>query len=579
MSLPMFVRQSFYVDWTNHIWAIQHFRDLILTGQQVPDFINVKDAKFEPLSLFYGTFFYPFFAILSIPFGADITVKLAALGLVAIIFRETFKLLTFLGRSQRYSIFGSILFVAHVYALTNLYNRSALTEFFALQFLTASLVILLSTLVFYTHQKNSLFRISVGFVFLVVALGTHPIVAFTSAIFVLPTFTFFLLTRWKKLAKNAKRVFLVWSTLSLAILAPLYALIIKYRTEFPIGNDLYLTVFPQSIDSLMARLGIVYIDSRVLGANLEEVSTPFLNAPLGLPLIGYLVFVIARNIRSQGLKNHFSTYIVTIFSVSALVACLLIIPFQTPETPGLWLEISRALAPIQFLYRLSGTLHVLIIVVIVIVEIQHSETRGERQETFQRPTRSLAVTALAALFAFSLHIGLTAFEFSGVAAKSANTSNVRESILSDDSFYSEAIRNTGYFPDTFYGMRAYNMEKDLVTLDPVNTNVLYVEVDPYQPTTFSCGQDSCLVRTDVYPTKLIRIKVNGEIRDQQELVDRNIGFFSSQGSHTVEVVVVENLVLWIKITFGVLISLIFVVGAQGVRIFVATRTRASQPSR
>jgi hypothetical protein len=109
MSLPMFVRQSFYVDWTNHIWAIQHFRDLILTGQQVPDFINVKDAKFEPLSLFYGTFFYPFFAILSIPFGADITVKLAALGLVAIIFQETFKLLTFLGRSQRYSIFGSFL--------------------------------------------------------------------------------------------------------------------------------------------------------------------------------------------------------------------------------------------------------------------------------------------------------------------------------------------------------------------------------------------------------------------------------------------------------------------------------------
>ena len=66
-----------------------------------------------------------------------------------------------------------------------------------------------------------------------------------------------------------------------------------YQKILKITNS-KLHYFPQSIDSLRAKIGFFYLDQRVLDGGIFGTPTPFLDAPLPLILMTIVAFNCLR---------------------------------------------------------------------------------------------------------------------------------------------------------------------------------------------------------------------------------------------------------------------------------------------
>lgn len=575
-SIPMAFWNNFYTDWTNHIWLISHFRTELLGGNLLPDFIHVEGAKFESMPFYYGTFFYPLAAIISVPLGANLTIKIAIVALVALLFLKTYNLFISTGNTHKYSAGIAILFSTSIYSATNLYNRSALTEFFSNIFISIGLIYVFTSFAHANRVNTFKSNIALGLFFITLGLGTHPIITFTSAIFIFPAVAFFIAARWNTLEKAAKKNLLIGSGSVFLLLAPIYALIIKYRQDFPIGNGNALETFPNSIDSLWARIGIFYIDSRAFEQPIHEIGTPFLNAPLGLPIVFMFVFLTAAFLKQKNKKLLEQSSIVLIYlSTLVLLACLIGLPMLSTENQGPLADLSKFLAPIQFLYRLSGTLHLLMMVGIVIVSLSGNSENRKSDSMVGLTTLGARALSAIALLLLSFHICLTFFEYSKINGF-GDTIGAKT--------HRSMVSNSSQFPQTFYGMRQFNMESGLSEIVIGNKETTTIQVKPDGKTFFRCDSDQCTLKTDVYPTKLISVGLDGIFPKQQSLLERNVSFNSSPGTHYISVRIQENLIYAIRMAFYCLVFwLLFIIFREIVvrlnsqRALGLSRTRRLDP--
>ncbi|HSI83260.1 MAG: hypothetical protein ACAI35_22095 [Candidatus Methylacidiphilales bacterium] len=175
LSLMMDLGAMYALDWFNHLWAIEYFGAYFQQHSEAPVVVNTTAVAGITNYLFYANFFHTFTGILSIWIGSSVVVRLLALITLLVQFFCVERAIREVSSHSGYAFVIATMVTWATYPLTNLYARSAITEFYAVAFLfcsVASLLVLLCRL--RTGVKSYCDAVATGFFFLLVTL-THPL--------------------------------------------------------------------------------------------------------------------------------------------------------------------------------------------------------------------------------------------------------------------------------------------------------------------------------------------------------------------------------------------------------------------
>ena len=138
LSLLIDSRSTFYVDWFNHLWIIEYFGEYIKHHRSIPQTLLTTTLVGIPMLFFYAEKFYAFAGFISVFVGSAIAFRLIALIVLLIQFWHVERAVRVTTPLKGLSLVVATIVTWGIYPLTNLYNRSALTEFVAVALLTAS---------------------------------------------------------------------------------------------------------------------------------------------------------------------------------------------------------------------------------------------------------------------------------------------------------------------------------------------------------------------------------------------------------------------------------------------------------
>lgn len=308
------VRADFNSDWNNHQWMINYFGEYFRNHTCFPIFVNTQEVVGMPNTLFYGYFFYPLFGFFSSFLHAGFVIRLFVFFAFGLQFYYVRRVLTVDILPRFFSFVIACMTIWTTYSLTNLYNRSALTEFFAVSMLTCSF---LCWVCFMREKEPARKKLELWtfFLFFILALGFHPITALCSSLF----YAFLWIQSRKEIPyKKIAYYALFFIFCSLFILLPWCYLSFYYSFETRISNAYYGNPpwsAPESIDAWFTRFFPIPFDIRLLRANLWSISTPYLDAQINLPLLimvcltAFWVFLFT----SQK-KEFFKTLSIPLFS-------------------------------------------------------------------------------------------------------------------------------------------------------------------------------------------------------------------------------------------------------------------------
>jgi hypothetical protein len=328
--LPLFllfkVHDTFYWDWNNHLWMIGYFGEYFRNHLSFPNVINTRNYANIVYPPFYSSLFYRLIGIVSSITGANVAIRISIVLVNLIQFISVYSLIKKISNDYWVGFVVSTLCLWSIYPLTNLYNRSALTEFFAISLLTTAICMWL-----YSFEVNKQFaKISYRLLFAIcfsLAFGFHAITAFFGLIF---TVCIIALSIPKLLhEKNHKVNILVGIGIIIYIFVtsfPWILLIVKFVNKLSIitGNEMH---YIDGIDNFWVRVAPFPFDYRVI-VNGMNIGTPYLDAQINMPLLivsAFLIFYIFRWYRSktQPLENKHD-FLLLLGSVISLIFFFLI---------------------------------------------------------------------------------------------------------------------------------------------------------------------------------------------------------------------------------------------------------------
>ena len=260
--------KTFYVDWFNHLWLIEYFGQHILRHGSVPQTLVTNQLIGVATPIFYGGKFYAACGLLSSFLGSAIAFRAVASFAVLIQFWHVKRAVYSASQNKSVSFTVATLVSWAIYPLTNLYNRSALTEFIAVAFLNAAVASLFVLVLRLSSSKKSYYdAVAFGFLYAVSAL-THPLTALFGGVFLILVGLaawFALRNRWLALVG-----FFNLAMIAL-ILSPWCYVLHRFGRSLPIARKSLskmifrkIGFFPDSIDNLWSRLSPVPADSRSL---------------------------------------------------------------------------------------------------------------------------------------------------------------------------------------------------------------------------------------------------------------------------------------------------------------------------
>jgi hypothetical protein len=278
--------RTFYVDWGNHLWLIEHLRKCFIEDLRFPLVISTEQLTGLAFPIFYGGHFYRALAALSVALGTDVALRVAIWGLIAIQWLSIFQMARHTGARAHEA--GGIATVATwaIYPLTNLYNRNAIPEFAASALLTCTASWLIIALTTAQLARARVFcRASLSVFFL--ALCTHSISAFLGVSFLLILATILLLGRFSPNIRRLLNDPLIIYTIVLGTLAllpwveavRLFGEHLNVRYTIPDAPHVY------SFDHWYARFFPLPFDPRSLTRGIHGVATPYLDLQINLPLV------------------------------------------------------------------------------------------------------------------------------------------------------------------------------------------------------------------------------------------------------------------------------------------------------
>ncbi|MBI5304100.1 MAG: hypothetical protein HY868_18340 [Chloroflexi bacterium] len=352
----------FYVDWYNHLWQVGYYGKYWAVHGTFPVTLNTDDRLLVAFPTFYGYLFYPVLGIISSLTGPNLAIRLAVLLLWVVKFWLVYKLTFQISKDSGIGMVLACLTSWEIYPLTNLYNRSALTELFATGLVTCSLCSFMLMLMEKSIAKEIFYLLITG-VELSLALASHPI----TALYAIPFFGALLLAtilvafyyRYKELARSVISGTLLCIFVVLVMLPWLYATII-FSKSMRISSSAWqispidsgMAIFPDDIDHVFTRFAFFPYDRRSQLRGISEVSTPFLDAQVDMPLLIFCVtlilFVLGKeNTNQEGmLRRAFGR---ALLGVSLIMFCFATF-LSLSDLPYRYLPAFVRL--IQFPYRL-----------------------------------------------------------------------------------------------------------------------------------------------------------------------------------------------------------------------------------
>lgn len=511
---PLFFVPLFATDWVNHLWLAKYVAANV-GPLGVPTFVNVANSIGNPVLSFYGAGLYGVTAPLVAIFGASVGIRLAAL---ASVFIPNFLLYRLLSRQcgSWLAAFVTVILTASIYQQTNLYNRSALTEFFAYQLLLLGLVLLLDCLINDRSRVEAIAGFSLGICSAATAALAHPITAYSSTVILgLPFLTTVLMLR----GRIALLFYGRWWLLNFLVIPSMalgaWGIIIATQSagldHQRLGID-SLKYFLDSIDHWSERFLPWSFDQRVAAEGSAQVSTPFLTAPLNLSAILLLGALISKQLFAvDGRKDAaFWLFVVAVVLGSGVSIFVSLVP-------GNWQD--ALFGRLQFAYRLVNTANALVALGCIVIIIT-----GAKSAIWSTAKEVRAGLALVAV--------LTCISVAGKSAEVLTYYSGDGGWLSSESraqFIPE-IEDVSRAPGTQYGLDAYSMPSafpQLERTDRVVTNVpLHAISAVTAVATASCAR-RCVLETNLIPSPFVEAFWGDERlpRSSMRVSDRHVALF------------------------------------------------------
>lgn len=315
VSIPLLsLNAVFYVDWINHLWTIQYYGEFFKVNLLFPQTLNTQTEVGLVVPLFYSEKFYAISGFISSQFGAPVTIRILVILVLVIAAFELLRCLSRLGVPNSLNLALVVAMTWDVYVITNLYNRSALTEFFAIKLLVAC--ISSSLIVVVDVNRASLGESVRPGLYFTLAAAFHPITALFGGIFIFLLISPFVTTRKTAIILGISLIS------SLIVLLPWLYVSVSFvkDTLYAKAGVLANGFHPDSLDAIWSRLSIIPLDWRSVLKGLD-VSTPYLDAQISIPLLLLASFmaVVAWQTRADlGSKASRSLLAVLIVSMVAL---------------------------------------------------------------------------------------------------------------------------------------------------------------------------------------------------------------------------------------------------------------------
>lgn len=526
--LPLLRYDNFYVDWFNHLWPIEYMGKYFKENFSFPHVFNTDNSWMGMATpIYYGVWFYRIAGLLSIILGGKNAIVVCAFIcflLQMLIWKKLFDLIL---KKESLLSYIAVFPIWGAYSLSNLYNRSALTEFFAVSMLFIAIGLWL--LLFFIQERYKTFTLICfsGSIFFIA--GTHPITTLYSGLVFLIIMIFTLPILFRRKEYKLIRTGCICLLLVLCSALPWIYAVVKVKTR--IGQFPKDYVFYNGIDGLRNRISLIPVDFRYVG-NVEEKieggGTPYLTAPINMALfLFYIVTLIVAIYCIKNFKAKYKTLKIAALVLPLFVGSLVIYSSVTPE-----MGFPDLLYLAQFAYRLVSYIDIIFLIGVVINFITIS-----KEKISDRIYKILAVTFIICI----------SFSFQSVLVKF-----IQVKAIADQLPYN--IENTISLPASFYGTN------DFISTDEFNQDeTVYDSIENKQlvPLEVSSGRDFGRIKTNeimisqptliglrMYPHPWNSVTVNGEIRTKE-----NTYYFPQKDGDHVYILLKESGTYKIGISF------------------------------
>lgn len=488
---PLFWFRAFWLDWFNFVWLTNYYSHISATTGDFPSmlcaaFANAPQYPHVETGFpnLYGVLFFPLAGALAKLLGGDLVIRLLVIASILAAFEAWRRLTWRLTGHALVSVIAALGVAAHAYVFTNLYSRSALPEFFGMQWMAISVAVVVRWLA--QARLGSPARgwtIFAAFLGVTLVGGTHPLSFYLWGLVMLPV----LLVSAGLLSWRPTRSQIGWAlagaAVLLAVLGPWMRDALRWSGEILATHE-KLSVGSE-FDDWRQRFSLVPFDPQIwLAGDTKHLRyTPFLESPLNW-LLGVAAAVgLVALARRGGVDRD------TRVRWLGLSTLLLVLAVITVASASLSLGTGSAaiervmrplLQPAQFGYRLVGPLQVALVLIFVLaVHFLKTDAAGARfPETDNRLPRRLRV-AIGAVFGVAV-LGI------GIKVGSLFTflpQLHREWGFSRPGDYQRWVNDTATLPPQFYGLSSYQVlgpSAPATAPAPAQKNV-YIQHDPKHP--------------------------------------------------------------------------------------------------
>ena len=433
---------GFGIDWASHVWLTSYFGEYFRHHFSFPEVLNTNQLSGMPQPIFYGFLLYPMLGLISAITGADIAVRIAVLVVLLTQSRQVFRLVLQVSNDRAISLLTTTVTCWSTYALTNLYNRGALNELFAVALLTSAVCAFARFILLEPEQRKPLVLLN-GFLLFVLAAGAHPITALFGGLFlaVVVAALFFIARERRRMM----RWFAVGACGAALILSPWIYAVLKFNSSLTVSQKwAKIAYFKNDIDSISSRLMPFPYDGRMSGqTHLPRYMSPYLDAQV---TAGLLILALALSAHVFWKCRHDIRKNPGRFSIVAAGWTMFLLLFALSVTPSLGLAMPSIFKNLQFAYRLVSYLNLCLLLVIIgtFVAIRASTEKN----LLPIAAKKWLLSGTLAVAVFGLAIKL--YHASAVVTTTARTTgdNARDQVLQ--------------LPDNFYGWEAYAITRNSI---------------------------------------------------------------------------------------------------------------------
>ncbi|MBM3852228.1 MAG: hypothetical protein FJ399_03640, partial [Verrucomicrobia bacterium] len=168
---------NFYYDWHNHQWLVGYFGEYVRAHLAFPETLSAAGAVGMPQPVFYGFLLYPLLGLMAAAVGAGWAIRLGVVLALAAEFLSVYCAGRIVSRHRGVALATAAAVTWSVHGLTNLYNRAALTEFFAVAFLNAAVACGVCALAGGVTLRGRSTAGGLAVLLAVLTVGAHPATA------------------------------------------------------------------------------------------------------------------------------------------------------------------------------------------------------------------------------------------------------------------------------------------------------------------------------------------------------------------------------------------------------------------